>query len=259
MEQQNQNDEIEIDLMELFYVLLDKIWIILATTVAGAVLALVITQAFITPLYSSSSMIYIKNGGSSSLATMSMADLQVSSELTSDYNVLVTSRPVVNKVIKNLDLDLDYKEFLETVSTENPTDTRFLRITVTNPDPYMAKTIVDELTDATIERTAEIMDTDKPSMAEEGTVAEEPDSPSIVKNTAIGAILGFLLAAGLFVVLYLLDDSIKTEDDVEKYLGLNTLGTIPMEEGKSKKEEMKKRKRKNSPLKQLKNKKKGAA
>lgn len=242
MEQQRVNEEIEIDLQELFFVLLDRIWAIVLTTVIGATIAAILTTTVMTPMYSSSTMIYIKNQGAN-LSSLSMADLQVSSELTSDYMVLVTSRPVVNKVISNLELDTKYSDFIENVSVNNPSNTRILTITVQDEDPYMAKTIVDDLTKVMISRTAEIMDTTEPSIVEEGTVNEIPVSPNLKKNLLIGGLLGFLLAAAVIVIRYLMNDSIKSSEDVERYLGLNTLGTIPMQEGKSKKEERKRERR----------------
>lgn len=237
MEKQYQNDEVEIDLQELFFALLDRIWTILFTTVIGAVIAAVVTVLAITPMYDSSTMIYIKN--SNDLSALSMVDLQVSSALTSDYMVLVKSRPVINKVISNLELDMTYEELCDMISVANPSDTRILTITVKNQDPEMAKTLVDELTQVMVKRTAEIMDTTEPSIVEGGTVSVNPVSPNLKKNIAIGAILGGLLAAAWVVITVLLNDSIKNAEDVERYLGLNTLGTIPMREGMTKKEEKK--------------------
>lgn len=241
MEQQRQNDEIEIDLQELFFVLLDRIWAVILTALVGAVAAAIITTTLITPMYSSSTMMYIKSQG---LTSLSMSDLQVGSALTADYMVLVKSRPVVNKVISNLELDMEYEELVGRVTAENASNTRILTITVQHEDPYMAKTIVDELTKVMVSRTAEIMSTTEPKIVEEGSVKTAPDSPSLMKNVVIGGMLGFLLAVAIILVGYLMNDSIKTSDDVERYLGLNTLGTIPMEEGKSKKEEQKKERQK---------------
>lgn len=241
MEQQIQNDELEIDLQELFFVLLERIWAIILTTLVGAVIAAVLTTTVMTPMYSSSTMMYVKSQG---LSSISMSDLQVGSALTADYMVLATSRPVVNKVISNLELDMEYEEFVARVSTANESNTRILTLTVENEDPYMAKTIVDELTKVMVSRTAEIMGTAEPKIVEEGSVNETPVSPSPIKNVVIGGLLGMLLAGAIIVIQYLMNDSIKTPEDVEKYLGLNTLGTIPMKEGMTKKEE-KKRERRN--------------
>ena len=72
---------------------------------------------------------------------------------------------------------------------------------------------------------------------EEGNLPSSPSSPNTMKNMAAGGLLGLLIAAGIIVLVFVLDDTIKTPDDVEHYLGLNVLTSIPIQEGvkKSKK------------------------
>lgn len=232
METNQQNEEIEIDLLEIFYVLLSKIWVIILATALGFGIAAGYTLAFIEPVYSSTSTLYVM---SKSTSITSLTDLQVGSSLTKDYQVFIISRPVVDKVIEELELDMTYEEFVKTVSVENPQDTRFINITVNNHDAYMAKTIVDKLTDVSASRMEEIMETEAPNVADYGHVPEEKTSPSTAKNAVMGALIGFVLSAGVIIVMFLMNDSIHTSEDVEKYIGINTLGIIPLEEGTSKK------------------------
>ena len=227
-----QNDEIEIDLRDILFVLLDRIWIILLSAVIGAVSFGLYTYVLIEPVYQSQSMLYILT---KSTSLTSLADIQVGTQLTNDYVVFVTSRPVVDKVIDNLDLDMTYEEFVKNVSVDNPSNTRILKLTVSHTDPKMAQTIVNELSDVAASRVAEVMDTEAPSIADYGHLAEEPSSPSLVKNSAIGGLLFALAVMAIIIVMHLMNDSIKTSDDVEKYLGLNVLGSIPLEEGTNKK------------------------
>lgn len=229
---EERNDEIEIDLRELFYVLLGKIWIIILVTALGFGIAAGYTLTFVTPIYSSTSMLYVMT---KSTSITSITDLQVGSSLTQDYQVFIKSRPVVDKVIEDLELDMTYEEFVASITVENPDNTRFIYITVNHPDAYMAKTIVDKLTDVSAERMGTIMETEKPNVADYGHIAEHQTSPNVTKNSLIGAVLGFVLSVGVILVLYLMNDSINTTEDVEKYLGMNTLGLIPLEEGVSKK------------------------
>ena len=229
-----QNDEVEIDLRELFFVWFEKIWSVLICTFIGMIVAAVITLTSITPMYQSSAQIYILNP-SSSLASLSLSDLQLGTAVTSDYMKLITGRNVVEQVINNLNLDTTYEAFVGSISVTNPSDTRFLDITVTNADPYMAKTIVDELTDVSVKRIAAVMEATEPNITERGIVNDTPVSPSFKKNVLIGGMLGFLLISAWIVVRYLLDDTIKGTDDIERYLGLETLAVIPVEDEKAKK------------------------
>lgn len=223
-----QTDEIEINLLEIFGVLRTRIFSIVMSGVILAAIFGLGTLFLIEPKYQSTSKLYIV-GQSSSLT--SLADLQTGSQLTQDYMVLVQSRPVLEKVIDNLGLDMQYEDLRSIVSLNNPQDTRILEVTVTTGDPYMAKEIVDEVSAVSTSRIAAIMNVDEPTIAEYGHLESSPSSPSLRKNIVLGGLLGVLLSAGSIVVLYLLNDSIRTEEDVEKYLGLNTLALIPIEEG----------------------------
>ena len=84
---------------------------------------------------------------------------------------------------------------------------------------------------------ASIMKSDPPTTVESAEVSEKPVSPSLLKNTAIGILLGILLVCGVLTVRFIINDNIKTEEDVEKYLGLSTLAIVPYVKGKDKKKE----------------------
>ena len=221
----NQDDEIEIDLKELFYVIKQKLWIILLTGIVGAVSIGLYTAMVMKPVYTSSTMLYIVN---KTTTLTSLTDLQLGTQLTKDYKVLVTSRPVTAQVITNLDLNLSHEQLVKKIKVDNPTDTRILTISVEDTDPYMAKSIADEFASVASARMAEIMDSVPPNIVEEAYLPTQKTKPSITKNTMIGGIAGIFLAGAVILVLFVMNDAIKTPEDVEKYLGLNTLATIPV-------------------------------
>lgn len=222
------NDEIEIDIKELFYVIRSKIVIIILAGIIGATIAGLWSSFCIKPLYTTSTKLYIVS--KTSIST-TISDLQLGTQLTKDYMVLVKSRPVVEQIIENLGLEMSYEGLVGAVSLENEPDTRILTIKITNPDPYLAKQIVDEFAKVSSTQISKIMDVQKPSIVEEGNVERVPSSPNVKKNIMLGGLIAMFLLAGIAVVIYLLDDTIKNADDVEKYLDLNTLGMIPVEEG----------------------------
>ena len=237
MNEQYRDDEMEIDLMELFHVFLKKAWLIIGAAILCAALAFVGTKMFITPMYESSSMIYLL---SKSNAITSALDIQLGNQMTDDFMVLVKSRPVIEKVIKDEKLNLTYEEMAGKVNVSNPANTQILKISVQDADPVVACTLANAMSKATSDRVAEVMNTDRPNVVEDAIVSEYPVSPSTMKNTVLGGMVGAILVMGMIFVNFMLDDRIKTEEDITKYLELNTLASIPKMSGMRKDKPQKK-------------------
>ena len=230
MKEQIKDDEIEIDLMELFHVLLKNAWTLILCLVLGAAVAFGGTKLFITPQYEATSMIYIL---SKSTSISSYLDVQLGQQLTVDFETLATTRTVVENVINELELDTTYEQLIDDITVENPSGTQILKIKVKNPDPVLAKDISNAMSEATANRIAEVMMTDKPTIADVAVTPDHPVSPSTKGNTAIGGLLGMLAAAAYLVIRALMDDTIVDKDDVTKYLGLTTLAAIPLNQDES--------------------------
>ncbi|MDO5522257.1 MAG: Wzz/FepE/Etk N-terminal domain-containing protein [bacterium] len=219
-----EHDEIEIDLRELFYVLKSKIAIILAVTAICGIGMAIYTSFVIEPKYSSTSKIYVMSKGDSAL---SLSDLNLSTGLTADYVELIESRPVMEQVINNLNLSMKYEELLSLVSITNPADTRILHITVTYTDALVAEKLANDIVAVAQKSISSIMNTDEPSIVESAISTGQKVSPNNMKNTLIAVIIGLLLSCGVIVLVHILDDTVKSPEDVERYLGLNTLAMIP--------------------------------
>ena len=223
------DDESEIDLLELFYALRHRWWAILLALVIGAGAAGVYTKKLIAPHYQSTSMVYVL---SKETTLASLADLQIGSQLTKDYSVIIKSRPVLQEVIDKQNLDLTTDELGEMITIDNPKDTRILSITVEDIEPMRAKAIVDEVTKSASNYIGDIMEMVPPKVIEDGVVAVKPSSPSVKKNAAVGGLGLAVLVCGLICLKTVLDDTIKSEEDIEKYLGLSVLAVIPDTEKK---------------------------
>lgn len=223
-----EDDEMEIDLVEVFQLMLKRWWLIIGCAVVFAAAAFGYTKLFVTPQYEASSMIYIL---SKTTSISSALDLQLGKQLTVDFETLATSRPVVEKVIDELGLDTEYETLVRSITVSNPTDTQILKLSVRNPDPVLARDISNAMSDATAEQIAAVMVTDKPSTVEEAVVPRYPISPNVKKNTLIAGLAGALLVMAIILLNYLLDDRIKSEEDIVKYLELNALASIPLNKG----------------------------
>lgn len=225
--QYEQNDEIEIDLREVFFELLNNWVMILISTILVGVIAFLISRFLLVPKYEATSQLYVL---SKSTSITSLADIQMGSNLTNDYMIVVEGRPVLEQVIKNLELEEEYETLKEKVTLENPQNTRILQITVTENEPKKAKVIADEIAKVSSSFIAEKMDQDAPTIIQHGYADHHPVSPNILKNTLIGILLGAFLSIAIIVISYLLNDTIMTSEELEQKLGLHVLGTLPLEE-----------------------------
>ena len=221
MEQQNlqDNTDIEIDVLELFHVLLNKFWIILLAGIIAALAFVGGTILFITPQYQSTTKMYVLSKQDNN--TITQQDMQTSLSLTKDYAELIKSRTVTEGVIAQLNLDLTHEQLLGKVSVDSATDTRILSITVTDPDPYEACKIANAIRDVAANHIKNVMDIDAVNVVETANIPDQKSSPNISKNGVIGGLLGVLLSVAIILIAYISNDTIKTQEDVERYLGLS--------------------------------------
>lgn len=224
MEKNIYDDEIEIDLREVFFAIRRKFLVIIATGLFFGCLACIFTKFFMTPVYTSTSSMLVLT---KETTLASLADLQMGSQLTNDYRILITSRPVVEEVIENLNLDTDYKTLTEDITVENPSDTRILNISVDNHDAELAAEIVNEISSVSSEFIGDKMEVTPPKIIEKGEIPTLKSGPSMTKNTLLGILIGLLISGGIVVVMTIMDDTIKCEDDIEKYLGIPMLASVP--------------------------------
>ena len=185
-----ENQEVEIDLGEIFHVLLGRLGIIILSGIVLGLISIVGTMLFIDPQYESTTKIVVLSKQDNN--TLTNQDMQTSTLLTKDYAELIKSRTVTEGVIAELNLDLEHKELLEKISVENQTDTRIVAISVRDEDPYMASQIANAIRDVASVHIQEVMDVDAVNVVETANIPNEPASPSLVKNGILGLELFFL-------------------------------------------------------------------
>lgn len=242
------DDEITIDLAELFGVLWHWIWLILLVALLLGGAAYAFSKFVIPEEFQSTTKIYVLDKESGSGGQSTYTDLQVGSQLTKDYAELITSRTVIEKVIADNHLEsvYDYKEFLNKVEVNTPTDTRIVSITVTDTNPALAQALADDIRVEASDLIINTMQINAVNTYEAANLPTEKSAPSCSKWALIGALLGALLVGGTVTLQYILDDTIKTSEDIEQYLGLSTLALIPLDENIGGAEKGKKKKNKNN-------------
>ncbi len=227
MDQMNK-DIIDIDFRELSYMLFHHLWLILIAGLLGAAVMWSLSLFVMEPVYVSSAKVYVINRQDENKITYS--DLQTGTQLTKDYLILIKSRPVTEQVIQRLKLPLTHEQLSEQIEVNIPQDTRILEISVKNGDPVLAKSIADAIAEVSAEQMVKVMELEKVNIVEQGNLPDQPNGPHVRRNTVLGGAVGMLLTVLAIAIGSYLNDSINSSDDIEKYLCLTILGTIPLEE-----------------------------
>lgn len=223
-----QDNVTEIDLLDLLGFYLSKLPLLIAAVVVGALIAGLYTHFMVPNKYTASSRMYMVSASSDSVVNLS--DLNLGSSLSNDYVELMKSRPVIEDVIGKLELDYSYEALSSMISLDVVSGTRIVRISVTSTDPQEAMTIANQMARSSQVQLPKVMEAPSPSIAEPAVLPTHRSSPSLVKNVVMGALLLLVVVLGVLTVIYLMDDTIKSSEDVEKVFGIMPLSVIP--EGK---------------------------
>ena len=233
-----ESDEIEIDLGELLYYLLGKIWYVLIAAAALGALSLALTFFLIKPTYKSTTQMYVLNRQNTD--TLTQSDLQSSSTLTNDYVVLIQSRTVLEKVIADMGLDMTYEALQGELSVSAVRDTRIISISVTDHDPYRARELANAIREEAGERIKTVMNIEAVNVVEEANIPSHKAGPNLKRSLLMGLLLGAFAVLAYFTLMFILDDKVNDAEDVEKYLGLSVLGQLPIDENLQKMSKKKK-------------------
>lgn len=220
-----QNETMEINLVDLLFFLKKKLWILILSFLVFAAAGFLVSSIFITPKYTASTRVYVLNRSNETSVTN--ADFQVSNQMLNDYKVLITGNNVTKEVISRLNLNMTPNQLASAISVSTPSDTRVLQIDVTHTSAQRAAEIANTVREVASDQLMRIMDVQAVNLMYEAEVPTAPSSPNVMKNTMMAAILGLVLAGGILTVIHLVDDTIRTEEDVERYLGLSVLGAVP--------------------------------
>ena len=217
------NKERSIDLVELFYYILTKLHYVLLGAVVCAILAGLYASSNTVPIYSATSKLYIMGRTGTSI----IADLQIGSYLTMDYQEVFRTWEVHQMVNEALGTDYSYSALQGMLMVENPEDTAVLYITTRNPDAQLAAGMGNAYADAAKRFITETMGTDEPSTFSVALVPSVASSTSVTSYVIRGILVGTVLVGGILVVLFLLDNRPKSPEDILEFAGIPTLAVLP--------------------------------
>lgn len=218
----------EISLKEVLFILKKRMKLILSLFLIAVLLSSIISIFVLDKEYQANTTLMVgRPKDYASDANIQYNELLLNQKLVSTYGELIKTRAVAEEVIDNLNLDLSYEQYKEKVSVSLVKDTELIQIIVKDTDPNTAAIIADETANVFMDKVQEIMKVDNVHVIDKAEIPSGPVSPNVLLNIAIAGVLGLMLGVFLAFLLEFLDNTIKTPEDVEKYLNLPVLGSIP--------------------------------
>ena len=230
----NEENEV-IDLTEILSAVRQHLLKLIFVTLAAALVGFMASKFLMTPKYDSSALMIV-NTRQDVNANVTSDQINSATKLVSTYSIIIKSDTVLQQVIDNLGLNLTYAQLSKRVTVAAVDDTQVMKITVQSDSPEWARQVCEQIITVAPDVIKEAVEAGSVKVISNASLATEPVSPNIKKNTMLAAAVGFVLVIGIIVLQVLLDNKINTEEDVTKYLDMTVLGVIPQYDQGGKKE-----------------------
>lgn len=218
---------VEIDVLSLIKTVWKRKFLIILTALVVAVLALGYSLFIAKPSYQSTTRIYVVNRQQAENSALTNQDLQAGSYLVKDYKEIILSQDVLSTVISELSLSGTTADLSSAISVSVPTDTRIVSITVRNGDPNQASRIANTLREVAAAKIIAVTKVSDVTTLEEAEVPKSPSSPNIRRNVVLGFFAGAIVMTLIVLFVEVIDDRVKSPEDIEEVMGLSLLGVVP--------------------------------
>ena len=225
-----ENDEIEIDLSRVFEIVKKYFKPFALIILAASIVAALITLFLIPKKYTAEAKLIIVQKSNPDSQQISYNDLQISQKLVNTYSEILKSEAVSDEVIRNLKLSqdgIDHKAYLDMVNISSVKDTEVIKISVETKDPEQSAKIANEIVSVFQSKIVNIMNIENVTVLNSAKVPEQKSSPSNVKNTMIGFLLGCVIDGCIVMYLLLTDRNIRTEEELKQIFDYPIIGLIP--------------------------------
>lgn len=220
----------DVGIEQILHTVLAKAWIVGIVSILCAAVTFAITFFCITPKYESTAKFYVNNGsvsiGSASIS-LSSGDLTAARNLVDSYIVILQTRETLNDVSDYAGVNVKYSELKKMISAEAVDNTEIFKVTVTSEDPQEAEAIANAIAYILPKRITTIVEGTSAKVVEAAIVPSTPSSPSYVKNTILGFLVGAILSTGAIVLWMVFDTTVRVEEDITQCCKYPLLATVP--------------------------------
>lgn len=216
-----------ISLKELFQTIKKRLSLIVLITVVLTTASGLVSYFLLTPIYQSSTQLLVNQEKTDQVA-YNAGDIQANIQLINTYSVIIKSAAILELVSEELKGEYNASELNNMITVESAQNSQVLTLRVESTNPVMAANIANTTAEVFQRQVVSIMNVDNVTILASAQVGENPSpiKPQPVLNMAIAFVVGLMAGVGLAFLLEFLDNTVKTEQDIEKLLGLPVLGTV---------------------------------
>lgn len=219
---------LDIDMQKLVLTYLHNWWLIAIGVVLAAVVALIYTKNFVTPMYSASVTVYVNSvKAGEELTSISSNTLATAQRLVNTYINIIESNTVMTKVAEASELDITAGEIMGAMSATQVDNTELFKVHIRHRDPQLAAKIANAIAEVAPGEIERFVEGSSTKIIDFAQVPKSPSSPSVRKNCMIGGLVGAVLVLAYLTVRFLMDVRIKGEDELTALFGIPVLGQIP--------------------------------
>ena len=217
-----------ISLKEIFEVIKKRLLLIISCVLGAALIAAVVSFFVLTPTYESSSQFIVNQGEQSTDAQFNSEDIRTNVELINTYNVIIKSNAILDDVSESLNGIYSADQLKDKIQVASEENSQVVTVTATDEKPSLAVDIANTTVETFQDKIPDIMNVDNVSVLTKAIKGDDPSpvAPNPMLNIAIAVVLGGMVGVGIAFLLAYLDNTITTEDDIEKHLDLPLLGVI---------------------------------
>lgn len=221
-----------ISLMELFTLIRKRIWMLLAVCLLSGGICFLVCNVFIHPTYEADATMSVITRFEDNIVVTN--DQITSAEnLVDTYAVVIRSRSVLKKVIRNLELDMSYETLKGKVIVTAVNGTQVMEIKVRDHDPELAEDILREITAIAPDEIIRAVEAGAVRIIDEAEAKGSKVAPHTGLNTVLAMMLGGMACIAYLVISFLLNDTYLSEEELQDDLDIPVFGVIPLLNSKS--------------------------
>jgi capsular exopolysaccharide synthesis family protein len=232
--------EFEFKLIDVLDVLRKYYLIIIGCATVFTAISFIFNYYVFAKVYGASTTLYVwKSAGEATANNSSTAyrDIVFYDRLINDYKQLIESKRVkrtVNELLmvkssiyQTFKQEKDKKSIPYTIIVSLKRNTRMIKISAQSPSPELACMAANSTAAIFIDTVKSMMQMDNIKILDVAEVPRFAIKPNKIRNVFIGFILGVCAGFGIGFILKLLDNTIKTPEEVTAHFKLPMLGMVP--------------------------------